>query len=512
MGFASLFGMLDASAERWPERVALASEPLALSYRSLRACAEDLTGRLRQLGLSETDTVALAFDSCVEFVVTLFAVSRVGAAAALVDPWLSLPEIVSRASAVHAKAILIPERFASRFDDITTRVWEVPPIASQAPNDPRALVMELGTLSRRPTGFSRPHDAALLMFTAGTTSAPKVVPLGAANVSASVDGICSIYRLSPDDATLVVMPLFHGHGLVAGLLSTLASGGTAHLPRAHRFSAHSFWQEIEAARATWFTAVPTIHQILLARAKAEYPERRPPALRFIRSCSAPLADHVLAELEAAFHAPVISAYGMTETAHQATSNPLPGAGPRKPGSVGIATGVGLRILGADGQPCARGVDGEVCVRGPAVMAGYLDDDAANASSFVDGWFRTGDLGAIDDDGYLFLRGRIKEIINRGGEKISPNAIDSVLLGNPKIEDALSFGVPDEKYGEEVAAAVVLKPGQSATETELADYTRRELGAFEAPKHFYFVADFPRTAKGAGDRRKLAAMFGRSSPK
>jgi oxalate---CoA ligase len=357
-----------------------------------------------------------------------------------------------------------------------------------------------------PGEHAGPGDVALLLSTAGSTSAPKVVPLTSSNVAASVRGICATYRLGPQDATLLVMPLYHGHGLIAGLLASLAGGGAVYVPGAGRFSASTFWTEMVNVGATWYTAVPTIHQILLQRAAAEYPRDNPPRLRFIRSCSAPLASPVFHHLESAFSAPVLPAYGMTETAHQAASNPLPTVGPVKAGSAGLATGVDLRIAGR-GEVLGPGTPGEVCIRGAAVASGYLDDPEATAAAFADGWLHTGDLGYQDHDGYLFLTGRIKELINRGGEKFSPQQIDAVLLSNPKVQNALSFGVPDEKYGEEVNAAVILKRGQDAGERELEAHCRSELGEAGTPKRIFFVSEFPLTSKNAGDRRKLAAQFG-----
>jgi acyl-CoA synthetase (AMP-forming)/AMP-acid ligase II len=518
MRFRTLCELLDDSARSWPDKVAIgtADHELELSYSQLEALTGELAAQLRRLGVGECDTIAVLSDNCVELAPALFAVTCTGAVAALVDPALTQPEIASRLSSIGAKATLVPEHLYDHFAEASAHssaVWKL-----RLQGTPRRLQATIvapnaTTMGAPPVaGARRPSesDVALMMFTAGTTSAAKVVPLTHANLDASIAGICTTYRLSPDDATLLVMPMFHGHGLVAGLLATLASGGAAYIPRARRFSARSFWREMVDVRATWYTAVPTIHQILLARAPDEYPKDHPPNLRFIRSSSASLAATVLEDIEATFCAPVIPAYGMTETAHQATSNPLPTAGRRKASSVGLATGVEIQVVGPDGHAVEADTVGEVCVRGPALTSGYLHDPAANAASFVGGWFHTGDLGYLDGDGYLFLQGRSKDIINRGGEKISPHAVDAVLSSNPKVEEALSFGVPDPKYGEEISAAIILKPGQSASEQELEQYSLTKLSAFEVPKRFYFVADFPRTAKGAGDRRKLAAMFGDSS--
>jgi acyl-CoA synthetase (AMP-forming)/AMP-acid ligase II len=230
------------------------------------------------------------------------------------------------------------------------------------------------------------------------------------------------------------------------------------------------------------------------------------ALRFIRSCSAPLDEELAAATAATFRASMISAYGMTEASHQVSSNPLLVHGSNKMSSVGLATGVEIRIVAEDEKDAATGGVGEIWVRGATVTSGYLNNPEANSTSFVDGWFRSGDLGSRDAEGYLFVRGRLKEIINRGGEKISPGDIDAVLLSNPKVLEAASFGESDAIYGEIAQAAVILRPGVKATEGELRDYCRAKLSTFEVPERIYIVADFPRTAKGSTDRRALAAQF------
>jgi oxalate---CoA ligase len=262
---------------------------------------------------------------------------------------------------------------------------------------------------------------------------------------------------------------------------------------------------------TWYTAVPTIHRILVNRASKDYPGTSPPRLRFIRSCSAPLDEELATATMATFRVPMISAYGMTEACHQVSSNPLPIHGSNRTSSVGLPTGVEIRIVAEDGKDAATGSTGEIWVRGATVTAGYLNNSQANSASFVDGWFRSGDLGSKDADGYFYVRGRIKEIINRGGEKISPGDIEAVLLSNPKVLDAASFGESDQIYGENVQAAVILRPEVEATKNELRDYCRTKLSAFEVPERIYIVPDFPRTTKGSTDRRALAAQFARGDP-
>jgi acyl-CoA synthetase (AMP-forming)/AMP-acid ligase II len=309
--------------------------------------------------------------------------------------------------------------------------------------------------------------------------------------------IASHYDLNSADSSLLVLPLFHDHGLIGVALSTLASGGSVIVPS--RFSASDFWKLFRDHRATWYSAVPTIHQILLATADGDDAPHSGP--RFIRSCSAELAPTLLTKLENRFGAPVLEAYGMTEASHQVATNPLPPL-PHKPGTVG--PGAGISIIDKSGRHLAPNTPGEVVVRGPNVMRGYRNNPEANAAAFIDGWFRTGDIGAIDNDGYLTLTGRIKDLINRGGEKISPAEVEAVLLEHPAVAEAAVFGVPDPKYVEEVVAAVVLRGAATAQELEV--YCRTRLADFEVPKLIHFVSTIPKNAMGKVQRRDLTALF------
>jgi acyl-CoA synthetase (AMP-forming)/AMP-acid ligase II len=278
------------------------------------------------------------------------------------------------------------------------------------------------------------------------------------------------------------------------------------LPERGRFSAHTFWDDMRAAAATWFTAVPTIHQILLQRSAAEYPGPRAVPLRFVRSCSAPLETVTARVMARTFGAPVLSAYGMTETTHQATSEPLPQRGPVKEGSVGRATGVHIRIADPDRRTCSAGTEGEVWVHGLTVARGYLANPAETAHNFADGWFRTGDLGSVDEDGYLFLRGRIKNIINRGGEKISPEHVEAILAECSGVTEAAVFAIPDATYGERVGAAVVVAKDESVGPETILQDCRSKLSPFEVPERLEVVAALPHTAKGALDRRAVAEQY------
>ncbi|KAJ2887691.1 hypothetical protein IWW38_005084, partial [Coemansia aciculifera] len=350
----------------------------------------------------------------------------------------------------------------------------------------------------QPAVVPQPDDVALLLHTSGTTGRPKAVPLTHGNIARSMHNIANTYKLGPDDRSFIVMPLFHVHGLIGATLSSLYAGGSVVLPA--RFSASSFWPEFTATKCNWYSAVPTIHQILL---RHDVPKDLP-SIRFVRSCSAALAPSVLADLEAALKAPVLEAYAMTEAAHQMCSNPLPPA-QHKPGSVGIPQGVELAILDDSDDVTHLG---EVCIRGPNVTPGYLNNAEANAKSFTSdgGWFRTGDQGYIDDDGYLVLTGRIKELINRGGEKISPLELDAVLARGPGVAEAVCFAVEDEMYGQEVNAAVVAKPGAVVTEEMVRQFMEGQVAKFKVPKRVFITHELPRTATGKIQRRVVAEHF------
>jgi oxalate---CoA ligase len=513
----NLSELLTRHVQEQPERTAIGTSDrgTVISYSQLDTLVRSAIAQLSWLGMSRGATIALVSDNSVEFVVGFLAVVSGGARVAPLNPALTLAELSTRLSELSAHAVIAPKHLASKleFADAiagSAARWIVSVESSGGDYEVRIADRS----GQRPAGGGAPEsrvpidgeDVALLLFTAGTTSAPKLVPLTHRNVVASVRGISCGYELSPQDATLIVMPLFHGHGLVAGLLATLASGGSAYLPSTGGFSAHLFWADVVRLGVTWYTAVPTIHRILVNRASKDYPSSAPTKLRFIRSCSAPLDEELAAAITANFRAPLISAYGMTEASHQVSSNPLPFHGPDKASSVGPPTGVEIRIVADDGRDVANGSVGEILVRGATVTSGYLDNPRANSGSFVDGWFRSGDLGSQDADGYLFVRGRLKEIINRGGEKISPGDIDAALLSNPKVLEASSFGESDPFYGENVQAAVILRAGMKATEDELRDYCRTKLSVFEVPERIYIVADFPRTAKGSTDRHALAVQF------
>jgi acyl-CoA synthetase (AMP-forming)/AMP-acid ligase II len=349
-----------------------------------------------------------------------------------------------------------------------------------------------------------PDDVALVLHTSGTTSRPKIVPLSQRNLCASATNIRSTLAFTGADRGLNIMPLFHIHGLMAAVLSTLAAG--AQVWCSPGFNPLKFFGWLDDVRPSWYTAVPTMHQTILTRADRNPDPIARSRLRLIRSSSASLPSTVMAQLEETFRAPVIESYGMTEASHQMASNPLPPRA-RKPGSVGVAAGPEVAVMDEQGTLLPAGSTGEIVIRGPNVTLGYVANPDANAKAFTNGWFRTGDQGVLDEDGYLRLTGRLKELINRGGEKISPLEVDEVLMDHPAVQQVVTFAVPHDALGEDVAAAVVLREGQTVTERALKDFAAARLADFKLPRKIVFLNEIPKGATGKLQRIGLAAKLG-----
>ncbi|MFG2456755.1 FadD7 family fatty acid--CoA ligase [Streptomyces sp. NPDC048523] len=504
-----LVDLLDRQVRERPYARALVvtGERVQLSYRTLASLADDVAALLGGAGLGRGDAVGLICANTAEFVVGLLGAARAGLVTAPLDPALPGSQLSARLRALGARAVLVDSSL-SGVGTLPVPAWPLRVDVSGAGT--AAVVLEPGACETPQdlgaAGELSERDA-LVLFTAGTTDRAKMVPLTHANVAASLRNICATYELGPGDATVAAMPLFHGHGLFAALLSTLASGGCVLLPERGRFSAGTFWDDMRAVGATWFTAVPAIHEILLDRSEREHPGPQAPPLKFVRSCSAPLNTATQRALERTFGAPLLSAYGMTESSHQATSEPMPQRGALRQGSVGRPTGVAVRVVDGGGRSCPAGVEGEVWVQGPTVARGYLADGDESARTFVDGWLRTGDLGVLDEDGYLSLTGRIKNLINRGGEKISPEHVEDILAGCPGVAEAAVFPVPDAVYGQRVGAAVVVREVDGSGREEILRYCRDRLAAFEVPDRLELVAALPYTAKGGLDRKAVQARYG-----
>jgi acyl-CoA synthetase (AMP-forming)/AMP-acid ligase II len=344
-------------------------------------------------------------------------------------------------------------------------------------------------------------DIALILHTSGSTGRPKRVPLRHYNLAVSSANIANTYALSEADVSLCIMPLFHIHGLIGSTMATLLSGGVVVVPL--KFNALSFWRTVREHRVTWYSGVPTMHQLVLARTHHKAVEAA--SLRFMRSCSAPLSAELIHKMEDVFGVPFVEAYGMTEAAHQMTSNPLPPRH-RKPGSVGVGAGLRIAIMDKEGNHLDTNQRGEVAIQGANVFRGYENNPEANARAFVNGWFRTGDEGLLDEDCYLHLTGRIKDIIIRGGENIAPHEVDEILLRHAAVAAAVTFGCVHPTLGEEVAAAVVLHERHGATETALIKHCREFLAEYKCPKKIYLVDSIPTTATGKIRRRAVAAAL------
>ena len=448
--------------------------------------------------------MALVLPNGPEMAVAFLAVAC-GATCAPLNPAYTEEEFEFYISDLDARALIVASGMESPARKVAQR--RQVPILELVP----AVEAEAGTFTLRggelstahELSFAGPSDTALVLHTSGTTSRPKIVPLTQANLCRSALNTATTLALTPKDRCLNVMPLFHIHGLIGAVLSSLAAG--ASIVCTPGFKPEEFFGWLDAFQPTWYTAAPTIHQAVLANAAVNRRTiaRRP--LRLIRSSSAPLPKQVMEDLEETFQTQVIEAYSMTEASHQMASTPL-APQPRKPGSVGLPAGPEVGIMDEAGRLLPRGEIGEIVIRGANVTKGYEKNLKANQAAFTNGWFRTGDQGRFDSDGYLFLTGRLKEIINQGGEKIAPSEIDEVLTRHCAVAQAVTFAVPHPTLGEDVAAAIVLKQGAQVTESELRDFVASRLAEFKTPKQILIVDQIPKGPTGKLQRIGLADKF------
>ncbi len=503
----TLAELLRAPALQRPEEMAiLAPDRPPLTYGRLLQHLGETSARLRVLGIGPGDRVALVLPNGPEMATAFIAVAACAASAPL-NPAYRREEFEFYLGDLRAKALILPAGQASPAREVAGELGIA--VFDLIPRPEAGGLFELHTAygagaspaPETPAMLTADEDAvALILHTSGTTSRPKMVPLSQRNLCASAHHIVQSLQLTPADRCLNVMPLFHIHGLVAALLASLAAGGSVVCTPG--FASDRFFDWLARSNPTWYTAVPTMHQAICAQAERlgkSGVEDRLPSLRFVRSSSASLPPSVMAELERVFDAPVIEAYGMTEASHQMASNPLPPL-PRKPGSVGLPAGPEIAIMAEDSAVLMpMGERGEVVIRGANVTSGYLANPEAAAKTFVAGWFRTGDQGMFDSDGYLFLTGRLKEIINRGGEKISPREVDEVLLEHPGVAQAVTFALPHPTLGEDVAAAVVLRPGGDASPQQLRAHAFARLAAFKVPSQIVIVQEIPKGPTGKVQR-------------
>ena len=476
-----------------------------MTYGDLKVLTLNVRQALRAAGIGAQDRVAIVLPNGPEMAAAFVTVAQSTTTAPLNLAYKE-DEFAFYLKDLKAKAIIVETGYdgparsvAKRFDMIVIELTATDPAGSF-------------TLSTTATGnaadtLPASDDVALILHTSGTTSRPKIVPLLQSNVAASAVNVRESLALTRDDCCLNVMPLFHIHGLIAAVSGSLAAG--ASISCAPGFDALKFYSWLEEVNPSWYTAVPTMHQAILARAPRNAAIIENARLRFLRSSSSSLPGPVMTELANTFGAPVVEAYGMTEAAHQMCCNPIE-PGRQKPGAVGLPAGPEVRIAHEVENRLINGV-GEISISGPNVTPGYEANPEANEKNFFEAegkrWFRTGDQGEFDEDGYLSLTGRLKEIINRGGEKISPLEVDGILSDHPAVGQCVTFAVPHAKLGEDVGAAVVLKEGQSATDREIRDFASQRLAAFKVPRKILILDEIPKGATGKLQRIGLAEKLG-----
>jgi acyl-CoA synthetase (AMP-forming)/AMP-acid ligase II len=470
---------------------------IRVTYDSLRQQVLAMANALAAAGIRRGDAVAMALPNGLPAIVSFLAASIAGTAAPL-NPAYPYEEFLFFLGDTDAKVLLCPP-VGAEFARSAAADRKIPVVAVEMSEQGNVHLANAGggVTAAEPT----PDDIALILHTSGSTGRPKRVPLRHYNLAVSSANVANTYALSGEDVSLCIMPLFHVHGLIGSTMSTLLSGGTVVVPA--KFNALSFWRTVREHRVTWFSGVPTMHQLLMARTRQKPAEAE--TLRFIRSCSAPFSAELIHRIEETFGVPFVEAYGMTEAAHQMTSNPLPPRH-RKPGSVGVGAGLRISIMDKAGKHLGTNQRGEVAIQGANVFRGYANNPEANARAFVDGWFRTGDEGYLDADCYLYLTGRIKDIIIRGGENIAPHEVDEILLRHPAVAAAVTFACAHPTLGEEVAAAVVLHEPRSVSESDLIKHCREALAEYKCPTKIYLVESIPTTATGKIRRRAVATAL------
>jgi acyl-CoA synthetase (AMP-forming)/AMP-acid ligase II len=475
-----------------------------LSYSGLRGQVEKTGIALHDLEVGRNDPVAIVLPNGPEMASAFVSIAA-SATAAPLNPGYRENEFEFYLSDLQARLLVVQQGVETPALQVAERQRIPVAYLNFNPEEPAGrFELNGGSAAANDDGSADRDDIALVLHTSGTTSRPKIVPLTHQNVCESAENISNSLALSPADCCLNIMPLFHIHGLVAVVLSSMNAG--ASIVCTTGFDALRFYTWMKEVKPTWYSGVPAMHQAILSRAARNQDVVDSSRLRLIRSSSASLPPQLMADLEKTFSVPVIEAYGMTEAAHQMASNPLP-PGERKPGSVGMAAGPEVAIMDENANLLTTGSIGEVVIRGDNVTKGYHNNTEANSEAFSNGWFRTGDQGVIDEDGYLRLTGRLKEIINRGGEKISPREVDEVLLDHPAVAQVVTFAIPHEKLGEDVAAAIVLKEKSEATEWEIRKFAAEYLADMKVPRKVIFLDEIPQGASGKLQRIGLAKKLG-----
>ena len=484
------------------DNVALTSETNSkLLYGELKLFVNKISRQLAGNGITNKDRAAIILPNGPYMASSFLAISSYMSAAPL-NPAYKTNEYEFYLKDLSPKIVIVEPNSKNNVIEVAKKL-KIPICEIKIQKDSPSGLFDLFEKSSE---YSLPeeNDEALVLHTSGTTSRPKIVPLTNKNIFSSAVNISKSLELSEIDHCLNIMPLFHIHGLIAILATSMKVG--ASVCASNGFNAIKFLELAKSEKITWYSGVPTMHQAILLRTEKNLELAKDLKLRFLRSSSASLPPAVFEKLNSIFKCPVIEAYGMTEATHQMTSNPLP---PKiqKPGFVGIPAGPDVCIMDDNDKILNQGEVGEVCIKGNNVTLGYDNNPEANKKSFLNGWFRTGDQGYFDQDGYLKISGRLKEIINKGGEKISPLEVDNILMDHPLIEQAVCFGYEDKMLGEEIAAAIIVKEGQNFSEIDVKNYAEEKLAKFKIPKKIFFVNEIPKGATGKLQRNVLAKNFG-----
>ncbi len=482
-----------------------ASEKMWLSYGALRQLSIEVRNSLRANGIGARDRVAIVLPNGAAMASAFITIAQAATTAPL-NPNYREDEFAFYFEDLTAKAIVLEAGYVGPAE-VAARRKGLAILRLHQDSDVAGKFLLLGERDNAVAKDELPdqNDIALILHTSGTTSRPKIVPLWHSNVIASAHNIAVSLNLASSDRCMNVMPLFHIHGLIAAVASSLSVGASIWCTSG--FNAMTFFASVSSAKPTWYTAVPTMHQAILSRAGRNEETIKANPLRFLRSSSASLPVQVLDALRKTFNAPVVEAYGMTEATHQMCCNPLEH---QKPGSVGVPAGPEVRIAHESYNHLIEEI-GEVVISGPNVTPGYENNPDANEKNFFQAegkrWFRTGDQGFFDQEGFLELTGRLKEIINRGGEKISPLEIDGVLMDFPAIAQVVTFALPHPKLGEAVAAAVVLREGQKVSERDIRDFAATRMADFKVPRKIVILDEIPKGATGKMQRIGMAEKLG-----
>lgn len=477
-----------------------------ITYSELSIYIHKIIDLFLRLGLSNKSRVALILPDGPEMATLFLTVSGTMICAPL-NPKYTYEEYKFHLSDLKVDAIIVDDEILPAMnaaDELGVRVLSLSQIWAITHNEDTTY--KNLDLSQQ---LSQSVDTAMILHTSGTTAKPKIVPLTHKNISSSAHNIVNSMMLSSTDRCLNTVPLFHVKGLIGALMTTVISGGSFICNK--RFIPEQFYECLIHFFPTWYTAVPAIHQTILAQGRSITFDSQRTSLRFIRSCSAPLSPHVASGLEQIFQVPVLESYGMTETSSQMAVNPLPPER-RKIGSVGKATGCEIAVINQNGRIITDGSIGEIIVRGASVINGYENNPTANESSFLNEWLRTGDQGCVDSDGYLFIKGRFKELINRGGEKIMPSEVEEVILRHPSVMQAVAFSIPHLTLGEDLAIAIVKNKETEVNEVEIRQFIAASLAGYKVPSKVVFTNEIPRGATGKIQRVSMAEKLGLISEK